>query len=524
MLRSVSSLRMDPPGFARASRAVWTRRHVPASDQYGPYIAKAALLVALYYGAAHLGYAFAFAGPVAAIVWLPVGVAIAFLYLAGIEFWPAVVAGDLLANNYSQLPVGTALGQTTGNLIEVLCATLIMRRLLGRQSQLDAVRDVAGLVLALAAGTALSALIGAISLRLGHVITTSALPKVARTWWLGDFSGALIVVPLALAWWRPPGSWFLRRRGIEAALALLAVIGLSALGFISDPPLSYLVFPALIWTALRFGERGASLAVAVASGVALWATTHYVGAFQSHSLTHNVLETQIFIGVASFSSLSLSAVVAERERLEEKLRTSRLRLLEAVDGERRRLERDLHDGIQQELVGLLMKLDQSAEVVGQDPGRGQLMIAGVSQHLYDTLESVRALARGIYPAMLHDHGVAEALRSAARRAPVPVSVVVDPVPRCSDAVEVAVYFCCLEAIQNSVKHAGADAAVRVRLWPERGWLHFEVTDVGRGFDAAEALGNGLNNMRDRVASVGGVLTVNSLRGRGTWVHGRVPVG
>src|SRR3954452_19167992 len=155
------------------------------------------VLAGAYYAAAKLGEALEFSGPVAAIVWLPAGVAIAVLSLGGLRFWPGVLVGDLLANSYSVVPLGSALGQTFGNMVEVLVAALVIRRLLVRGSPLDSLGGIARLLGAIAAGTAISAIVGPLSLRAGDVVSASELPDVARIWWLGD-AGALIVIPLAL--------------------------------------------------------------------------------------------------------------------------------------------------------------------------------------------------------------------------------------------------------------------------------------------------------------------------------------
>src|SRR4051812_38217536 len=141
-------------------------------------------LPAVYYASAKLGYALEFAGPVAAIVWLPVGVAIAFLYLGGIQLWPGVVLGDLLSNDYSTLPLGAALGQTIGNLLEVLVAVLLLRRLIGRASPLSSVPALARMLAALAAGTLVSATVGTISLRAGGGLPPGARGPGLRPWWV----------------------------------------------------------------------------------------------------------------------------------------------------------------------------------------------------------------------------------------------------------------------------------------------------------------------------------------------------
>ena len=140
-------------------------------------------------------------GPVAAVVWLPVGVGIATLYLGGMRFWPGILAGDLLANDYSTLPWGSALGQTTGNVLEVVVTTLLLKRLIDGAAPLHSASSVARMVGALAVGTGISATVGVLSLRLGDVFATDAIRTVWRTWWLADLSGALVVFPLALAWY-----------------------------------------------------------------------------------------------------------------------------------------------------------------------------------------------------------------------------------------------------------------------------------------------------------------------------------
>src|SRR3954451_11814457 len=162
-------------------------------------------VAALYRAAAEIGFALQFAGPVAAIVWLPVGVGMAFLYLYGLRYWPGVLLGDLVANDYGALPVGSAIGQTAGNVLEVVVATMLLRRLAPRTDPLGNVGWVGGMLVAIAAGTAVSATVGSASLWLGGVIGSDDAARVWRTWWLGDASGALIVLPLALAWAKPLG-------------------------------------------------------------------------------------------------------------------------------------------------------------------------------------------------------------------------------------------------------------------------------------------------------------------------------
>src|SRR5438270_4203810 len=157
------------------------RVRVPAGPSY---VVGLVGLVATYYAVAKFGYALRFAGPVAAIVWLPVGVGIAFLYFGGLSLWPGVLIGDLLVNDYSTLPVGSAIGQSCGNVLEVVVATALMRKLLDGRSPLVGASRLGRMLFALAAGTALSATIGGLALLIGGVLHTSSIARVWRTWWL----------------------------------------------------------------------------------------------------------------------------------------------------------------------------------------------------------------------------------------------------------------------------------------------------------------------------------------------------
>ena len=205
------------------------------------------------------------------------------------------------------------------------------------------------------------------------------------------------------------------------------------------------------------------------------------------------------------------------------LAASRKRLVEAADAERRRIERDIHDGIQQRMVGARVKLELADDALESDPARGRQMLTEIGCDLDDALEEVRALAHGVYPALLETHGLVEALRSAARRAPGQVSVRGE-IGRHPPDTEAAVYFCCLETLQNVAKHAGREATATVRLWEEDSSLRFQTRDSGVGFTIdGTPQGQGLVNMRDRLAAAGGELTLRSRPGFGTVVKGWVPI-
>ncbi len=209
-------------------------------------------------------------------------------------------------------------------------------------------------------------------------------------------------------------------------------------------------------------------------------------------------------------------------RLEE-LRASRQRLVTAQDEERRRLERNLHDGAQQHLVALKVKLGLAEMLLARDPQRARVTLDQLKSDADEALDTLRDLARGIYPPLLADKGLGAALESQARKATVPVTVDADGVARYSQDIEAAVYFSVLEALQNVQKYAGASRAV-IRLREDGGELHFEVDDDGHGFDVATTpAGTGLVNMGDRLDALGGQLEVTSTIGTGTSVAGRIPV-
>jgi signal transduction histidine kinase len=218
-----------------------------------------------------------------------------------------------------------------------------------------------------------------------------------------------------------------------------------------------------------------------------------------------------------------AGLVLRNSRLIEDLQASRQRLVAAQDEERRRLERNLHDGAQQQLVALAVKARLASALVGRDPAKELEMLGDLQEGLGDALETLRDLARGIYPPLLADKGLASALEAQSRKAAMPVRVETDGIGRYSQEFEAAVYFCVLEALQNASKYADA-SDVAVRLWQENGDLLFSVADDGRGFDQATTpLGTGLQNISDRLAALGGSLDIRSRPGGGTTVSGRIPV-
>jgi len=235
-------------------------------------------------------------------------------------------------------------------------------------------------------------------------------------------------------------------------------------------------------------------------------------------------EERLMDGLASQAGLVLHSAGLQDElsRRMLELRQSRHRLVTAQDEARRRLERDLHDGAQQNLVSLRMKLGLAASLARERPGSLEPLLQEMQSELGDAIDSLRNLARGVYPPLLEAEGLKAALRARARQVPISIDVQCGS-ERYPRELEGAVYFCCSEALQNLTKHSRATRG-SVRVWCEDGRLCFEVGDNGRGLDAARAKsGGGLQNIRDRLDVLGGVADVNSAPGTGARVAGWVPL-
>ena len=254
------------------------------------------------------------------------------------------------------------------------------------------------------------------------------------------------------------------------------------------------------------GERHGSLAV--------W--TH-----AGEELSPNEKRLLADLAVQTGLVLHNARLSAELERRLDELRASRLRLVSAQDQERRKIERDLHDGAQHDLVALRMKLGLAEGVARSSSSRLATLLAELRDDTAATLENIRRLSRGLYPPLLESQGLAAALSAHARRLSVPVQVRACE-RRFPYDIETAVYFCCVEALQNAAKHSCAGRAW-MSLNEIDGQLHFEVGDDGQGFDVARHnQGSGLQNIRDRVDALEGTLEIHS-GADGTRIQGSIPL-
>ena len=232
------------------------------------------------------------------------------------------------------------------------------------------------------------------------------------------------------------------------------------------------------------------------------------------------------VGLALHNSqldTALQTTLDEVRKQAEALRESRARIVASGDAERRRIERNLHDGAQQHLVALAVNLRLTRDIIVDDTDAGLEMLDQLAEEVQETIQELRALAHGIYPPLLVDSGLVEALRAAANRSPLPVDISTEGIGRYLSETEAAVYFCCLEALQNAAKHA-PESRVDLRLWEEAGGLLFTVADDGPGFDPDRAQkGHGYTNMADRLGAIGGTVRWESEIGKGSVVRGSVPL-
>jgi signal transduction histidine kinase len=276
----------------------------------------------------------------------------------------------------------------------------------------------------------------------------------------------------------------------------------------------------LIWAALRFGQRGATLAVAVTAFFTVWNTIHYLGPFHFESVTRSVFSAQLFIAVAALTTLSLAAVVSEREQFARRLGASRLRLVAAADNARRRLEQDLHDGAQLRLTWLAVQLRDAAELSRLNPERAAVVIGEAESELELAIDELRELAHGIHPAVLVDLGLAEAVKSLVLHSDIPVTLVELPSSRLDETAETIAYYIVAEAIANAQKYSRA-SSIQVRIVAGVDRLRIEVLDDGVG-GAAERQGSGLEGLRDRAEAIGGTMELRSRTGEGTRVVVELP--
>jgi two-component system, NarL family, sensor histidine kinase FusK len=476
------------------------------------------LLAAAYFISGQLGTELVSVSRVSA-VWPAAGVALAGLVVFGPEAWPGIVIGGFLEalSNGISVPVSALVvaGQTLAPL-----AAVTMLRVARFDPRLTRLADVLALIFyGAVVNSLIAAAIGPTVFAWGGLSSFANWPLPWFVWWVGDVIGVLIVTPPLLLLARPGrGGATARRRG-EAVVVLAVSAVASHLLFRSSLPLVFLIFPFTLWAALRLGLAGAAAANLVVAAIAVWTTVQGHGPFADLPTTLRLVSLGSFTASVALTSLLLAAAMNERRRALEDVRRSRTRIVEAADVERRRLERDLHDGAQARLVSLSYNLGLALARLGPEEPELARTLTGALEESKAAQSELRCLAHGIHPAVLTEEGLAAALESLADQSSVRVETSV-PRRRYLPVVEATAYFMVSEALANVAKHSGA-AGARVRLEERNGCLLIEVTDDGVG-GADPTRGSGLTGLCDRAAALGGRVTVESPAGAGTRLRAELP--
>jgi PAS domain S-box-containing protein len=308
-------------------------RKIKITSRYRLYAIQIVILAAVYFGAAKMGLSLASVKGIVTLVWPPTGIALAALLLGGYRLWPGIALGAFLVNLSAGASLA-AVGISAGNTLEAVVGAYLLHRYIGFHNSMKRLRDVLGLVgLAAVVSPMVSATIGAASLGLGGIIPWTVYSSTWWVWWLGDALGALLVAPVLLTWgtdfhiaWRPA-------RLLEAATLLLALVMVGQIVFsgwlasyiVTTAPLSFTLFPLLVWAALRFGQRGAVLTTLIGTGVVLWGTAHGFGPFVLETLHLSLVFLSGFIGTAAVTAMLLAAAISERQQVEAALRQSEAR-------------------------------------------------------------------------------------------------------------------------------------------------------------------------------------------------------
>ena len=312
-------------------------RPEPVSRPRVALVTRVVALAALYVFVARLGLTVDAVAGFATLVWPATGIALAALIHFGCRLWPGILLGAFVANAWTGAPALVALGIGAGNTLEAVAGALLLRSVPGFRPSLDRLQDVLALII-LAAGisTVISATIGVTSLYVGDVVALAEAGTAWRAWWLGDAIGDLVVAPVLLVWLSAPRLPQARARQLEAAAVVVSILVVAAVifggvgaGARSTFEQAYLVFPPLIWAAIRFGQHGAATALFVTSAIAILGTIDGRGPFAQAGLLEGLFPLQTFMAVVAATTLILGASIAGRRRAEEELRHAHATVTEA---------------------------------------------------------------------------------------------------------------------------------------------------------------------------------------------------
>jgi signal transduction histidine kinase len=291
------------------------------------YLLKISLLAIVYHLAARLGLRMAYVQINTSPVWPPTGIALTAILLFGYRMWPGVTLGVLLGSVLTGAPFNLAIGMALGNTLEALAGAYLLQRFFDFHKEMDRIQDVIGLAIVAMLATSISATIGTVTLAMTGSAGPEGLGTIWITWWIGDLLGALVITPFILVWITPTPYKAKFRHKAESVSLLILVVSLTWYVFSDQPSASiyhqaliYLIFPFVIWAAIRFGQRGATTAVFLISGIAIWRTVQGFGPFSLQSINDSLVLLQTFTGVVSLTALILAATTVERRKATDAVR------------------------------------------------------------------------------------------------------------------------------------------------------------------------------------------------------------
>jgi signal transduction histidine kinase len=291
------------------------------------YLVEILILAVVYHLAARIGLSMAYVQANTSPVWPPMGIALAALLIFGYRLWPGISLGVLVGSLLTGAPFSLALGITIGITLEALAAAYCLKKLLGFHNEIDRIQDVVGLALVSLVCTTIGASLGTLTLMLTGNGAWQSFWAIWVTWWIGDLLGALVVAPVLLTWVSLHFARPNKRAYFEASFLLILLAVVTWFVF-SSLPLSgifhqamiYVIFPFVIWAALRFGPQGATIAILFVSGIAIWGTSQGMGPFSLESKNDSLVLLQTFLAVVALTSLILAAATSERRKAADALR------------------------------------------------------------------------------------------------------------------------------------------------------------------------------------------------------------
>ena len=290
------------------------------------YLAKILVLAVIYHLAVRVGLKMAYVQANTSPVWPPTGIGLAALLIFGIRYWPGISLGVLFGSILTGAPIFLALGMMIGNTLEALAAVYLLRKYVGFQNKIEQIRDVVGLVTVSFVCTIIGASIGTLTLMLTGNGAWQSFWAIWFTWWIGDLLGALVIAPVLLTWLPLQPARMKKRILVEVGTLLILLISTTWIVFSSQPPsgifhqaMIYVIFPFVIWAALRFDQRGATTAIFIVSGIAIWGTSQGWGPFSFESKNDSLVLLQTFMAVVALTALILAAATSERRKATDAL-------------------------------------------------------------------------------------------------------------------------------------------------------------------------------------------------------------